>query len=153
MFTSKLLSSPNIFSLTFSNYFLQLRILYKIYHHSFLLSRLALYCLAMIMFEFTSSCFIFSRVSSFSLLSLRSRIFLRRLSTRAYYLLWLRMLLVLRFDCLVFRVSSFVCHVTWDSSVFTRLVSRCLVLVQLSCMRVVWVVVRFSRCSLFEVCF
>ena len=63
------------------------------------------------------------------------------------------MLLVLRFDCLVFRVSSFVCHVTWDSSVFTRLVLRCLVSVQLSCMGVVWVVVRFSRCSLFGVCF
>ena len=63
------------------------------------------------------------------------------------------MLLVLCFDCLVFRVSSCVCHVTWDSSVFNGIVSRCLVSVQLSCMRVVWVVVRFSRCSLFAVCF
>ena len=59
-----------------------------------------------------SSRFIRSRISSFSVPWLRSRIFFRRLSPCAYYLLWLRMFLVLRLACLVFGMSSFVCHVT-----------------------------------------
>ena len=63
------------------------------------------------------------------------------------------MLFVLRLACLVFRMSSFVCHVPWDTSVFSFLVSGCLVSVSSSCMRVIWVVVRFSHCSLFGVCF
>ena len=63
------------------------------------------------------------------------------------------MLFVLRLACLVFRMSSFVCHVTWDSSVFSCLVSWRLVSVHSSSIRIIWVVVCFSRFPLLGVCF